>query len=447
MNTNFFEREEYKRLNKYQKKVVLTKKKNALVLASAGTGKTSTIVMRIKYLVEVLKVKKEDILCISFTNSAVNNLKRKLDIPNIYTFHKLALNIIGNKYEVLTEDMLMDIIVNSFSNKALFSIYSISKDEMYNLVFTFINLFKSNGYDINYFYKIINKANTKDKILLKEVMKCYICYDSYLKSEQLIDFNDMINLAIKLVDSKNINYKYIIIDEFQDTSYNKFKLINKIRKKCNASLLVVGDDYQSIYRFTGSNVNIIINFKKYVPFCKTYKLKYTYRNSKELNYVASKFIRKNPFQIRKKIKSCFNISNPVEIVYYDNLKSKIDSIVENDSISNLCILSRNNKDLDDIKIKVPKMSVHKSKGLEFNYVFLINVNNNKNGFPNKYTDHHILKYVNNYKEYYPYEEERRLFYVALTRCKTKIYIFVPNNNESIFIKEIKRYKNVKIREK
>ena len=74
------------------------------------------------------------------------------------------------------------------------------------------------------------------------------------------------------------------------------------------------------------------------------------------------------------------------------------------------------------------------------------MNNNVNGFPNKYIDHPILKYVNNYKEYYPYEEERRLFYVALTRCKKKVYLFAPKDNPSIFIKELLKFnKQIKIR--
>ena len=120
----------------------------------------------------------------------------------------------------------------------------------------------------------------------------------------------------------------------------------------------------------------------------------------------------------------------------------MNEIITKNNIKKLFILSRNNSDLNNVKLPYKKMTVHKSKGLECDYVFIINVNNNKNGFPNKYTDHYILKYVNNYKEYYPYEEERRLFYVALTRCKKKVYIFVPRNNESIFIKEIKKYRNV-----
>ena len=447
MANNFFEDKEYKKLNKYQKKVVLTKRKNVLVLAAAGTGKTSTIVMRIRYLIEVLNVKKEEILCISFTNDSVNNLKKKIDIPNIYTFHKLALNIIGKKYEILSEDMLMDIIINTFNTKTLLSLYNTSKESMYKLIFTFINLFKSNGYEIDKFYQFINKSSGKEKLLLKEIMKCYICYDSYLKNENLIDFNDMINLAINMIDKKTFNYKYIIIDEFQDTSYNKFKLINKIRKKTNSSFLAVGDDYQSIYRFTGSNINIITKFKRLIFNSKIYKLKTTYRNSKELNYVANKFICKNPYQIKKKIKSNKSINNPVEIIYYDNLNDSITKVIKEEDINNLFVLSRNNKDLDKIKIKCKKLTVHKSKGLESDYVFLINVSNNSNGFPNKFTSDKILRFVNNYKEYYPYDEERRLFYVALTRCKKKIYIFVPINNESIFIKEIKRYKNVIVRQK
>lgn len=445
MINDFFKTNDYTKLNKYQRKVVLTKRKNVLVLASAGTGKTSTIIMRIRYLIEVLGVSKDEILCVSFTNSAVNSLKNKLDISNVYTFHKLALTFVGNKYEILGEDILFDIVMNTFNNISLLSLYNMPKDEMYNLIVTFINLFKSNGYNVDYFYKIINKSNGKDKILLKEIMKCYICYDSYLKKENLIDFNDMLNIASKYIERKTLMYKYIIVDEYQDTSYSKFMFINKIRKKCNASFMAVGDDFQSIYRFTGSNIKIITKFKKYIPFSKIYKLKYTYRNSKELNYVAKKFINKNPRQIRKNISSSVSIKKPIEIIYYDDLNYEIEKTIKEHKIKKLFILSRNNKDLENITGDYKKMTVHKSKGLEEEYIFLINVNNNKNGFPNKYKDHHILKYVNNYKDYYPYEEERRLFYVALTRCKKKIYIFVPNNNESIFIKEIKKYKYVLVR--
>lgn len=442
-------KEDFKSLDKYQLKAVTSNRKKILVLAGAGSGKTYTIVSRIRYLIKYRNVKPSDILCISFTNDAVNKLKEDLNNNDVevLTFHKLALKIIGRKKEVLKEDMLTDIIINTFSNDKLFGLYEIEKFDMYNLVKTFINLFKSNNYSLDKFYTFINKANTKDKMLLKEIMKCYICYESYLNKEGLMDFNDMINIAINKLDKVNLKYKHIIIDEYQDTSLTKFLLIKKIISINKSNLFAVGDDFQSIYRFTGSNIKIITRFKKYFPFSKIIKLKYTYRNSKELVFIAGKFIMKNKSQIRKKMKSKIRENNPVKIIYYDDLTSSINKVIEKEEIDDLFVLSRNNKDLENINIKgikYKKMSVHKSKGLQAKYVFLINVNSNKNGFPNKIEDHKILKYVNNYKEHFKYDEERRLFYVALTRCTKKIYLFVPSNRESIFIKEIKKYKKVNV---
>ena len=437
-------------LDKYQLKAVTSKRKTTLVLAGAGCGKTYTITSRVRYLIDHLKVDPKDILCISFTNDAVNKLKDDLNYEvEVLTFHKLALKVIGSKIEVLIEDILTDIIINTFSNDKLFGLFNLNKDEMFFIVKTFINLFKANNYELDKFYSFINKSSVKDKMLLKEIMKCYICYQSYLNKENIIDFNDMINLAIKNLDNSTIRYKYIIIDEYQDISQTKFLFIKKLIKLSNSNFFAVGDDFQSIYKFTGSNINVITNFKKYFPISKIIKLKKTYRNSNELVKIAGKFIMKNPFQVKKKLKSTKKIKNPVHIIYYYNLNESMQNIIDEDKINKLFILSRNNKDLENIDIKgvnYKKMSVHKSKGLQEDYIFLINVNNLSNGFPNKFANHYILNYVNNYKERYLYEEERRLFYVAITRCIKRVYIFVPYNMESCFIREIKHYKNVFLRE-
>lgn len=437
-------------LDKYQLKAVTSKRKTTLVLAGAGCGKTYTITSRVRYLIDHLKVNPKDILCISFTNDAVNKLKDDLNYEvEVLTFHKLALKVIGSKKEVLIEDILTDIIINTFSNDKLFGLFNLNKDEMFFIVKTFINLFKANNYELDKFYSFINKSSVKDKMLLKEIMKCYICYQSYLNKENIIDFNDMINLAIKNLDNSTIRYKYIIIDEYQDISQTKFLFIKKLIKLSNSNFFAVGDDFQSIYKFTGSNINVITNFKKYFPISKIIKLKKTYRNSNELVKIAGKFIMKNPFQVKKKLKSTKKIKNPVHIIYYYNLNESMQNIIDEDKINKLFILSRNNKDLENIDIKgvnYKKMSVHKSKGLQEDYIFLINVNNLSNGFPNKFANHYILNYVNNYKERYLYEEERRLFYVAITRCIKRVYIFVPYNMESCFIREIKHYKNVFLRE-
>ena len=327
-------------LDKYQLKAVTSKRKTTLVLAGAGCGKTYTITSRVRYLIDYLKVDPKDILCISFTNDAVNKLKDDLNYEvEVLTFHKLALKVIGSKKEVLIEDILTDIIINTFSNDKLFGLFNLNKDEMFFIVKTFINLFKANNYELDKFYSFINKSSVKDKMLLKEIMKCYICYQSYLNKENIIDFNDMINLAIKNLDNSTIRYKYIIIDEYQDISQTKFLFIKKLIKLSNSNFFAVGDDFQSIYKFTGSNINVITNFKKYFPISKIIKLKKTYRNSNELVKIAGKFIMKNPFQVKKKLKSSKKIKNPVHIIYYYNLNESMQNIIDEDKINKLFILS------------------------------------------------------------------------------------------------------------
>lgn len=432
-------------------KIITSKRKNILVIAGAGCGKTYTIVKKVNYLINNLKENPKKILCISFTNEAVNKLKKDINNKNVevLTFHRLALKIMGKSKEILSEDMLIHIVLDSFSNNILLGLYKMNKESMCLLIATFINLFKSNNYKLDIFYKMINKANRNDKLLLKEIMKCFICYESYLNKENAIDFNDMINIAIDSVKNTNLDYKYIIIDEYQDTSYTKYLLVKKLQKKTNAKVFAVGDDFQSIYRFAGSDIKLFTKFRYYFPFSKIYKLNKTYRNCKELIKIAGKFIMKNPYQIRKWLNSDISVSNPIIIVYYEDLNSAINNIIKEDMLDNILILARNNNTLNSIKpkgIKYRKLTIHKSKGLEDDYVFVLDLLNTVNGFPNKYVDHRILKYVNDYKQYYPYEEERRLFYVAITRCRKKVYLFTKENNESIFIKELKKIdRNIVVR--
>ncbi len=436
------------KLDKYQVRAVKSKRKNILVLAPAGSGKTLMIVAKIRYLTDVLKVNPKRILCLSFTNKAVNKLKedtqRNVDV---YTFHKLALSIIKSKNEVLTEDIIYDVVLNSYKNEVLLGVYSLNKNQMVSLVSNFIRLFKALGFELNDFYKMIKDANYSDRKLLKEIMKCYVCYEAYLKKENLIDFNDMINMAVKELDSSCPKYDYIIIDEYQDVSTSKVMMVKKIQKYNNAKVFAVGDDFQSIYRFTGSDLNVIINFDDYFPFSRTFLLRNTYRNSIELIRVANKFIMKNKKQIRKKIKSNMSVPNPVVIVFYDDLNTAIKEVIEEFRVDEVFVLGRNNSDLKGVKINVKnsKMTVHKAKGLQSKYVFVLGLKDDKNGFPNKIMNHEILKYLNVNKNKNNYDEERRLFYVALTRCVKKVFLFAPSKNPSIFVKELCTwYKNVVI---
>ena len=267
------------------------------------------------------------------------------------------------------------------------------------------------------------------------------------------DFDDLIINATKKVESstKFNNIKYIIIDEYQDISYIRLLLVKEIIKKTNCKLMAVGDDYQAIYGFSGSNISFFVEFTNYFPHSKIMFLKYTYRNSQELINIATKFIMKNKYQIKKEMKSNKTINSPIKIIYYKNIRKEIKRILNNIE-GNILILGRNNKDvnyildeeivLNNTKIKykdktIEYMSVHKSKGLEYDNVILINMRNDTLGFPSRVIENKIFRLFKN-EEYYKDAEERRLFYVALTRTKNNVFILVPKINSSPFIFELEK---------
>lgn len=362
----------------------------------------------------------------------------------------------------------------------------------YNLLNAFLNLFKSNNYKLSDLENMKEKALKLDKFLmekhtlfLKIFTEYYNFYESKLKEKKIIDFNDMINYATEYIENSELNdkfdYKYIIIDEFQDISNARYKLIKSIKNKSNSQIMAVGDDWQSIYRFAGSEIAIFTKFEEYFGKSEILRLENTYRNSQELLTVASEFIMKNPYQIVKKLKSGKNLETPVKIIYYNENKDngvnkqqdalleqllKLLKYINNQGIKkDILILGRNNFDIDVLKntdefkiqlvngqlelksknfpnLRIIFLTIHKSKGLEADEVIVINNKNDMKGFPNKMIDDSVLEYVIKSDELFNYEEERRLFYVALTRTKNYCYLLTPQD-ESLFINEIKHYKNVK----
>lgn len=428
---------------------------NTLVVAGAGSGKTFTIVNKIKFLLDNNIYKENELLIISFTNESVNDLKRKIDYNlDIMTFHKLAINLINNPNMKISNEYYLKFIINEYfnsygkynkkQNKLIKRILQeVDIDNLKKLIFTFINLYKSNYNDINYLLKLYQKSHFINKIYFKIILEIYHIYNQELESSNLYDFNDMIKIATNNIINNQIktNYKYIIIDEFQDTSLNRFKLINAIIKQNNAKIFVVGDDYQSIYRFTGCNLDIFLNFNKLVNNLNIINLDYNYRNPKEIIDVANSFIMKNKNQIKKETICLKNINKPIKICFYKNKRTAIEKILKYIDTKYL-ILGRNNKDKDLFNIQdKPFLTIHKSKGLEEDNIILINLTNNNNSLPSKIKNHKIINKIIK-TDYYPYEEERRLFYVALTRTRNNIYLLVPKSNYSIFIKELmKKYKN------
>ena len=474
-------------LDENQKEVVLSDSKVSLVLAGAGTGKSLTIIGKIIYLIKYCNVNIDEILVISLTNDAVNSLKNKLlnyynlSVP-IYTFHKLALLILDSnnyEYQIANEDMLADVINDfihnyMFNNKRTKKAYNylvkdeFDKERIIKTIKTFIHLFKSSNKNINDFKNILDNIRfklfkRKDMSVLLLIINIYLLYQNELDKYELLDFDDMINKSLESIRNNGLNkhWKYIIIDEYQDSSVVKVRLIQEIVNTCKAKLLVVGDDYQSIYRFTGSNLDVFLDFKDYFPKVITYKIVNTYRNPQELIDIAGKFIMKNKRQVRKELISNKHISEPLIIYYSSNIKKTFkELLIINKEYKEIMVLGRNNKDINyylddeitligdnyykynDLMFKY--MTIHKSKGLEADVVLIINLSNYVTSIPCQLKDEKVIRYIKKNKDIYPYEEERRLFYVALTRTKTKVYLLSSKYNVSIFVKEIEKYKNVNV---
>lgn len=406
---------------------------------------------KIKYLIEHEHIKEDEILCISFTNETVSNLYSKLKDMGyeieVKTFHRLGLKFLENRNYSIIEDNYLEYIIDEYFksfikyNKKrvrilknmLFtetSIDKILKSEEYKyikeLISTFIRLAKCNNYSLKDIYNVYKLEHFNNKLLLHNILDIYMIYIRELESLNKIDFDDMIIKAIDDVKYFNLKYKYIIIDEFQDTSMIRYDLIKEIVKYTNAKVFVVGDDWQSIYRFSGCNLNLFINFNKYFEDCGYYYLKYTYRNSNSLIKLSSSFIMKNKKQLGKSIVSNKDIDFPVVILFEYTVEEVLNMVGSEDTL----ILGRNNSDIKDIEYE-NKLTIHRSKGLEAENVILVN----SDSIPNTIKNEDILKYVLNDKDYVLYEEERRLFYVALTRTKNRIFIMV-NKRISPFVKEL-----------
>ena len=371
---------------------------NTLIIAGAGSGKSLTLIGKINYLIENKICDPENILVISFTNASVNDLKEKIAYKlDILTFHKLSINILKDvnfTYKLCSDNFLSYIIkeklytLSTKNKKTILKYLKINSTyqnfieskqfiSLINNIESFINSFKTNNINRSHLTNI--KLSNLEKNFLIIILNIYQTYIQEKKSLSLLDFDDLIIYATHYVSKANLKYKYIIIDEFQDTSLIRLNLIKEIYYLGNTKIIVVGDDWQSIYRFSGCDLNIFLNFSSIFPNVKTLKLSNTYRNSRQLIEVASKFVQKNPKQIKKKLYSEIININPIIFVPYTNkiyCFKKLLNYLLNIS-DNIIILSRNNNDIysyldNDIKFtnnliyyknkELKFYTIHKSKG-------------------------------------------------------------------------------------
>lgn len=318
-----------------------------------------------------------------------------------------------------------------------------------NLISTFLILFKSSGMSLQSLRQKAKEMKDSDRstAFVELFEPIYYEYEANLRSSREIDFNDMIIKATQYLNTGKvkINYKYILVDEFQDISQSRNRLLLALldqNRECK--LFCVGDDWQSIYRFAGSDLNIMTDFEDIYGSSEIMLLDETFRFNDKICEFSTKFIQKNPIQIPKQLKTHDHIEKPaVSIIPTDDIEYEIRKILYelNKKGGAVFIIGRYGHLKPQVRFDYPNLSIeyltaHKSKGTQADYVIIIGLEAGKMGFPCEISDDKVLNLVLSKQDSFPHSEERRLFYVAVTRAKKHVYLLSDMSNPSIFIKEV-----------
>lgn len=383
----------------------------------------------------------------------------------------------GFTLEPRSSKEVFDKIVSTEENKYIL--------KLVKLVCTFIQNFKTNGFNTEKFYEWESKTtNERTKLFLDVCQQCYLEYTKRLKQQHAVDFEDMINESARILrEQKNsgvkLDFKYIIVDEYQDISRQRFDLTKALSEVCDAKIIAVGDDWQSIYAYAGARIELFTQFNKAMGYGEELKITKTYRNAQEVIDIAGGFIQQNESQLKKALVSPKHITNPIVIQTYTEdvdrkqfegkggryfligktVETAMEKILSENPKSSILLLGRYGFDAFNLgksadfqynpddgsvrshrfpDIKIEFMTVHRAKGLGYDNVIIINARNELYGFPSQIQKDPVLKYVVKGDYSIDYAEERRLFYVALTRTKNRVYIITPEQHPSQFVTELLR---------
>ena len=359
-------------------------------------------------------------------------------------------------------------------------------DSFVQLCVTFLTLLKSKNLSISDVREKVAQLEDEEFMIVRNGIFLDLfepileLYQQHLRNEGMIDFNDMILRAAYYIEKGEYKYPvdYVIIDEFQDMSEARYQLLQALKKQNpQVKFYCVGDDWQSIYRFAGSDMALFKNFEDYFGATFRSKIETTYRFEDPLISMTSKFILANPNQTPKELVA----STPSKNTSYQIIESDSGSDDDTDAIvsairlfqakdlapsSQIYLIGRYNNDFENrVKntkgefklnkgdkslefifdrgkyqgksVKISFITAHKSKGLEADYTILFNCNSGKYGFPSGVADDPLLSLLLSSADTFENGEERRLFYVAMTRTKRQVaFITTDPYRKSKFIKEI-----------
>ncbi len=479
-------------LNLSQQTAVLMNNDHNLLLAGPGTGKTSVLMARVSYLLQSHQAKPEELLLVAFGRDAAEEMRQRLNTKlgsdgeaiKVKTFHQLGLDIIRyvekqpveitplSTNEKMKRAWCIQWLKNHWTTPNQFKrwqrhlsqwpiAYLKGDDEL--------GTQSENPKLISWLEKQLeqlcamnlNKKQIQESILehedysrlnseLQLVWPCYKSWAEMLKGSNQIDFHTMITKAAKYVANGKYRpvWRYVMVDEYQDISPTRLSLLEAIchqpKNNEQASLYAVGDDWQAIYRFAGADVSLTTDFDKRFPGSSIKFLDTSYRFNSMLGEVANQFIQRNPNQISKNVQS-FNTSKQkaVTLLHMSSLGKCLQDLDEKQASSKkVFLLGRNHyhcpeqlKDWQNIlvNLNVEFLTCHASKGKEADFVFILNVDEGQ--FPAAERHHHLDSALNKSNDTYEFAEERRLFYVALTRAKSKAWVMY-GAQPSTFVKEL-----------
>lgn len=305
--------------------------------------------------------------------------------------------------------------------------------------------------------KAENDKHDRIKAFYRVALPLVVKFNEYCVSKSYLDFNDLITTTYDLFTNQEdiLNqfqnkYKYILVDEFQDVNNLQVDLIRKLLTE-ETQLFCVGDDWQSIYGFRGSNVSYIVEFENHFKNSQVIKMDLNYRSTQNIVGASNEVIKHNKFKVDKEVRAAKKSESKIVIYDGQNEEDNVNYCVEtvkdllNQGILNdeILFLYRRTKMFNVYfnrfkreGIKISGKTIHGSKGLEAKIVFIIGLTEGAGGFPDIWLEDRIFQIIKKANHDLLMEEERRLFYVAITRAKDKLFLITEKGNESSFLKEI-----------
>lgn len=336
---------------------------------------------------------------------------------------------------------------------------------------SFLTHAKSNRLSVQELQTRLDKGSAgafrfRHQMFLQLFEQIWSTWEAKLRSENCIDFEDMLNMATDCVESGGFQspYELVMVDEFQDASQARSRLVCSLMRGPNKYLFAVGDDWQSINRFAGADLAVMTDFESRFGKGTSLRLETTFRCPQSLCNISSGFVQKNPRQLAKKVRSAKpDVAEPVRIVSVEqeeHISSAVQMRVNEITLeaaaagkrSKVYVLGRYKRETsympkmyDAQLVDLKFITVHASKGLEADHIIIPSMHTVRLGFPSRVEDDPVLQLAMPSEDTYEHAEERRLFYVAMTRAKSSVTLITVAKKESPFLLELVKDHRLEIR--